>query len=74
MFSGGADVSLDQYDLTTITNNHIRIANDLNSVVASVDTNQNIGIHYAFGDDITISGILRSSAFNRIRTAPPTTT
>ena len=56
MFSGGADASLDQYDNTTITNNRIRIANDLNSVIAPVDTNQNIGIHYAFGDDQTISG------------------
>jgi parallel beta-helix repeat protein len=58
MFSGGSDVSLDQYDGTTITNNHIRIANDLNSVDAPVDVNQNIGIHYAFGDGQTISGNL----------------
>lgn len=56
MFSDGADPSLDQYDGTTITNNRIRIANDLNGVVAPADVNQNIGIHYAFGDGQTISG------------------
>lgn len=55
MFSPAGDVSLDAYDNTKITGNYIRIANDLNSVVAPVDTNQNIGIHYAVGDGQTIS-------------------
>ncbi|MBW8884330.1 MAG: hypothetical protein JF612_06030, partial [Planctomycetia bacterium] len=37
------------FDGTHVTNNHIIVANDLNSVAASADVNQNIGIHYSFG-------------------------
>ena len=49
--AGGADA----FDGTTITNNYIRIAADLNGVVAPVDVGQNIGIHYSFGKNQTIS-------------------
>ena len=48
---GGADA----FDGTTITNNHIRIAADLNAVAAPADVSQNIGIHYSFGKNQTIS-------------------
>jgi hypothetical protein len=54
MFNGAG--GSDAYNGTTITNNHIRIATDLNSVVAPADVNQNIGIHYSFGTNQTISG------------------
>lgn len=43
------------YNNTLITNNHIRIPKDLNTSVAPVDVNQNIGIHYSFGTNQTIS-------------------
>jgi uncharacterized repeat protein (TIGR01451 family) len=54
-FSYGAAGSVTAFNDTTINNNYIRIANDLNSVVAPADTNQNIGIHYSFGTNQTIS-------------------
>src|SRR5262249_48217031 len=46
----------DAFNGTKILNNHIRIANDLNSVVAPADVSQNIGIHYSFGTNQTIQG------------------
>ncbi|MBK6962342.1 MAG: hypothetical protein IPH20_00025 [Bacteroidales bacterium] len=46
------------YNNTIIYNNHIRIANDLNTTVAPADVNQNIGIHFAYGSNQTISIIL----------------
>jgi HYR domain-containing protein len=50
--AGGADA----FNNTTITNNYIRIAQDLNATVAPADVNQNIGIHFSFGTNQTISG------------------
>lgn len=49
--AGGADA----FDNTTITNNFFRIPKDLNSAVAPSDASQNIGIHYSFGSNQTIS-------------------
>jgi uncharacterized repeat protein (TIGR01451 family) len=43
------------YSNTTITNNFIRIATDLNATVAPSDTLQNIGVHFSFGTNETIS-------------------
>lgn len=51
-FNGGPT---NLYNNTTITNNYILVARDLNATVAPVDTNQNIGIHFAFGTNQTIS-------------------
>lgn len=50
-FGGGPD----EYAGTTITNNHIRVPADLNTTVAPADVNQNIGIHFSFGTNQTIS-------------------
>ncbi len=52
MFDGGGP---DAFDNTTITNNAFRIPKDLNSNAAPADANQNIGIHYSFGSNQTIS-------------------
>ncbi|MBK8954457.1 MAG: HYR domain-containing protein [Saprospiraceae bacterium] len=49
--AGGSDA----FNNTTITNNRFDIATDLNAVDAPADVNQNIGIHYAFGTNQTIS-------------------
>jgi len=54
MFSGAG--GSDAFKNTHITNNHIRIARDLNATVAPADVNQNIGIHYSFGTNIVING------------------
>lgn len=54
-FYNGAG-GVDAFDGTTIENNYIRIANDRNAVAAPADVNQNIGIHYSFGANQTISG------------------
>ncbi|MBK7212796.1 MAG: DUF1565 domain-containing protein [Bacteroidales bacterium] len=51
MFYNGVN----DFNNTVVTNNHIRIATDLNTTVAPADVNQNIGIHYAFGTNQTIS-------------------
>jgi hypothetical protein len=51
-FASGAT----DYNNTHITNNHIRIASDLNATVAPADVNQNIGIHFSFGTNQVISG------------------
>lgn len=48
-------VGTTDYNNTLITNNHIRIATDLNATVAPGETFQNIGIHFAFGSNQTIS-------------------
>jgi uncharacterized repeat protein (TIGR01451 family) len=48
-------VGVSDYNNTTITNNFIRIATDLNATVAPSDTFQNIGLHYSFGTNQTIS-------------------
>jgi uncharacterized repeat protein (TIGR01451 family) len=42
-------VGVTNYNNTTIANNFIRIATDLNATVAPSDTLQNIGIHFSFG-------------------------
>lgn len=44
------------YSGTNIVNNYILVARDLNATVAPVDVNQNIGIHFSFGTNQTISG------------------
>jgi len=44
------------YSGTTIVNNYIRVARDLNATVAPVDVSQNIAIHFSFGANQTISG------------------
>ncbi len=49
--AGGADA----YNDTTITNNRLRVPADLNAAVAPADVNQNIGIHFSFGQNQTIS-------------------
>lgn len=54
MFNGAGGV--DAFNNTKILNNHIRIPADLNPVVAPVDVNQNIGIHFSFGTNQTIQG------------------
>ncbi len=43
-----------QFNNTTIQNNFIRIATDLNAVVAPADVNQNIGIYTSFGTNQSI--------------------
>ena len=44
------------FDNVTVTNNHIRVATDLNGAAFPRDTLQNIGILYAAGRNQTISG------------------
>jgi hypothetical protein len=53
-FFNGAGGS-DAFNNTTITNNYIRVPADLNTTAAPADPNQNIGIHYSFGTNQTIS-------------------
>jgi uncharacterized repeat protein (TIGR01451 family) len=48
-------VGVSDYNNTTITSNFIRIATDLNATVAPSDTLQNIGLHFSFGTNQTIS-------------------
>lgn len=43
------------YNGTKITNNYILIPNDLNTIDAPADSNQNIGLHFSFGTNQTIS-------------------
>ena len=54
MFNGAGGVTA--YNGTQIINNYILTARDLNATVAPADVNQNIGIHYSFGTNQTISG------------------
>lgn len=54
MFFGAGGT--DAFNGTQIINNYILTARDLNATVAPVDVNQNIGIHFAFGANQTISG------------------
>ncbi|MBO0697378.1 MAG: hypothetical protein J2P46_03200 [Zavarzinella sp.] len=49
--AGGSDA----FNGTTITNNHIRVPADLNATAAPADVSQNIGIHFSFGTNQTIS-------------------
>jgi uncharacterized repeat protein (TIGR01451 family) len=49
-------VGVSDYNNTTITNNFIRIATDLNATVAPSDTLQNIGLHFSFGTNQSILG------------------
>jgi uncharacterized repeat protein (TIGR01451 family) len=44
-----------RFNGTTITHNHIRVARDLNDIVAPNDPSQNIGIYFGFGTNQTIS-------------------
>ncbi|MBK9708860.1 MAG: right-handed parallel beta-helix repeat-containing protein [Acidobacteria bacterium] len=48
--------AVDAFKDTKILNNYIKIAKDLNATVAPADVNQNIGIHFSFGKNQTISG------------------
>jgi uncharacterized repeat protein (TIGR01451 family) len=52
MFAVGAS----DYNNTTISNNFIREATDLNATAAPADVNQNIGIHFSFGTNQSILG------------------
>ena len=58
MFNGAGGI--DAFNGTTITNNIFNIPTDLNAIVAPADVSQNIGIHYSFGTNQTIS----SNTFN----------
>jgi hypothetical protein len=53
MFNGAGGI--DAFNNTIITGNIFNIATDLNIVDAPADVNQNIGIHYSFGANQTIS-------------------
>lgn len=55
IYMGNGAGGTDAFEGTTITNNIFNIANDLNSTVAPADPNQNIGIHFSFGVNQTIS-------------------
>jgi len=44
------------FNFTRIQNNFIRIPNDLNATVAPADVNQNIGLHFSFGTNQSITG------------------
>ncbi|HEX5166529.1 MAG TPA: right-handed parallel beta-helix repeat-containing protein, partial [Thermomicrobiales bacterium] len=52
MFNGAG--GSDAYNGTQIVNNLIRVPADLNTTVAPADANQNIGIHFSFGQNQTI--------------------
>lgn len=54
MFGGAGGV--DAFNGTKIINNYIKIAKDLNATAAPGDSFQNIGIHFAYGVNQTISG------------------
>ena len=54
MFNGAG--GSDAFNGTQIINNYIRIPSDLNTAVAPLDVNQNIGIHFSFGTNQLISG------------------
>ncbi len=49
-------IATTDFNNTNISNNYIRMARDLNATVAPADVNQNIGIHFSFGTNQTISG------------------
>ncbi len=49
-------VGVSDYNNTTITNNFIRIPTDLNATVAPADVLQNIGVHFSFGTNQSITG------------------
>lgn len=49
-------VGVTNYNNTTIQNNFIRIPTDLNATVAPADVNQNIGVHFSFGTNQSITG------------------
>jgi len=51
-----AESNTNSFEGTTIQNNYIRLARDLNGIVAPADVNQNIAIHLAFGQNQTITG------------------
>jgi hypothetical protein len=54
MFGGAGGT--DAFNGTLIQNNYILVPSDLNATDAPADVNQNIGIHFAFGQNQTISG------------------
>jgi uncharacterized repeat protein (TIGR01451 family) len=64
MFSGAGGA--DAYNSTRILNNHIRIPADLNATVAPADVNQNIGIHFSFGQNQTIQNNVLDIAGNGV--------
>jgi hypothetical protein len=55
LFCCGPGSTTSQYNGFTITGNHITVPTDLNDTFAPADANQNIGIHFAFGQNQTIS-------------------
>jgi hypothetical protein len=54
-FGNGAG-GTDAFNNVKVRNNKIWIPEDLNTVVASADVNQNIGLHFSFGTNQEISG------------------
>lgn len=68
MFNGAG--GSDAFNNTLIQNNYIRIPNDLNATVAPADVNQNIGIHYSFGTNQTISGNTIDTPGDGVSAAP----
>lgn len=52
-FNGAGGVTA--FNNTLITNNYFLIPNDLNTIVASADPNQNIGLHFSFGTNQKIT-------------------
>ncbi|MGZ8833831.1 MAG: hypothetical protein ACXW19_11630, partial [Thermoanaerobaculia bacterium] len=46
---------VDAFNNTLIQNNFIRVPTDLNATVAPADVNQNIGIHFSFGTNQSIT-------------------
>jgi hypothetical protein len=56
------------FNNTKIINNYIRVAKDLDSAVAPADVNQNIGIHFSFGTNQTISGNMIDLDGSAVRT------
>ena len=53
MFEGAGGAAA--FNNTKITNNYIRVATDLNASAAPADVSQNIGVHFSFGMNQTIS-------------------
>ncbi len=68
MFNGAGGVSA--FDGTVITNNYILVPADLNATVAPADVNQNIGIHFSFGVNQTISNNTIEIAGNGVSDTP----
>jgi Right handed beta helix region/SprB repeat len=55
IYMGNGAGGTDAFNNTTITNNAFRLPKDLNAIAAPADVSQNIGIHFSFGTNQTIS-------------------